>query len=299
MSATISNIESIAVLLTCHNRKIQTLKCLESLYKSKKSCRSAFSMAVYLTDDGSTDGTSEAVKKHYPEVIIISGNGRLFWNGGMRRSWQEAQMRHYNAYLLLNDDVNLFLNLFDELFYTHGYCFTNYGIPGIYIGSLKDPQTNEHTYGGKVVLNRFTYSTQMVIPNGQVQQCQLGNGNIMLVPHNIVKSIGIFSDRYIHGKADYDFSFRAFRCKIPVLVCPNYLGFCPNDHPVIDLHKMKLKSRIQYLKSPKGIELKGYLHFMWRFFPWRVPFVYCSLWLQTLIPGFSVLVSRLLKRQAA
>lgn len=55
--------KTIAVLLTAHNRKEKTLLCLDFLFKQKQV--EEYTIDVYLTDDGSTDGTSEAVKKHF------------------------------------------------------------------------------------------------------------------------------------------------------------------------------------------------------------------------------------------
>ena len=73
---------SIAVLMTCHNRKLKTLATLESLFK--QILTSEIALNAYLVDDGSTDGTAEAVQQTYPQINIFSGDGNLFWNGGMR-----------------------------------------------------------------------------------------------------------------------------------------------------------------------------------------------------------------------
>lgn len=62
----------IAVLLTCFNRKNKTLACLKSLFGIIPNCH------VYLVDDKSTDGTSEAIKQNFPQVKIIKGDGNLF-----------------------------------------------------------------------------------------------------------------------------------------------------------------------------------------------------------------------------
>ena len=49
--------KNIAVLITCYNRKDKTLLCLESLFK-QQGLGIDFSLAVFLVDDGSTDGTA-------------------------------------------------------------------------------------------------------------------------------------------------------------------------------------------------------------------------------------------------
>lgn len=80
--------KSIAVLLTVHNRKEKTLRCLQNLFKQE--IPADYLIDVYLTDDGCTDGTPEAIRAQYPQVHIIKGNGNLFWNRGMYTAWEAA-----------------------------------------------------------------------------------------------------------------------------------------------------------------------------------------------------------------
>ena len=82
--------EDIAILLTCHNRKDKTLKALAALQKAKESYSNPIRLSIYLTDDGSTDGTAKAIQQYFPNVIILHGDGNLFWAGGMINSWKEA-----------------------------------------------------------------------------------------------------------------------------------------------------------------------------------------------------------------
>ncbi|MCK5136214.1 MAG: glycosyltransferase family 2 protein [Bacteroidales bacterium] len=278
-------INKVAVLLTCHNRKDKTLACLRHLYASKDVCPYPFEMQVYLTDDGSIDGTSYAIEKDFPEIIILPGNGSLFWAGGMRNSWNEAHKKEYHAFLLLNDDTMVDMSCFDQIFETHEYSIKTYGMAGIYIGSVRNPKTGEFTYGGRNLKNKWTFETQKIFPDGTIEECQLGNANIMFVTHSVVDTLGIFNAKYIHRKADYDYTLRALEQKIPVLVCPEYCGSCIFDYVFPNIKKMNLKERMTYLKSPKGIEFSAYMYFMKRFFPWRAPFVFISLWLKTLLPN--------------
>ena len=62
---------SIAVLMTCYNRRETTLECLESLFKAQVPKETTLS--IYLVDDGSTDGTGDSVRERYPAVKVLNG----------------------------------------------------------------------------------------------------------------------------------------------------------------------------------------------------------------------------------
>lgn len=55
----------------------------ENASMSQKFISAGSPFDVFLVDDESTDGTSEAIKSEFPEVSIIKGDGSLFWNRGM------------------------------------------------------------------------------------------------------------------------------------------------------------------------------------------------------------------------
>src|SRR4051812_2165468 len=95
----------ISVLLACYNRKQKTLECLKSIEAQKLEPNTE--VRIFLTDDASSDGTAEAVKKHFPDVQVFSGTGKLFWAGGMRYTWKKALVSNADYYLLLNDDTVL------------------------------------------------------------------------------------------------------------------------------------------------------------------------------------------------
>lgn len=299
INSSLLSFNSFAVLLTCFNRKEKTLLCLSSIYRSKERCSFKFLMDIYLTDDGSMDGTESLVKQTFPEVYVIKGTGSLYWAGGMRKSWNEALKKQYDFYLLLNDDTTITENCFEEIIVTHKYSVKSFKTPGIYIGSVRSPNTNYFTYGGRILVNKWTYETKKIIPDGTIHSCQFGNANIMCVHQKVVEKIGILSNKYIHKVADFDYTLKATKIGIPVLVCSDYCGYCEINQDLPDNIKMNLKDRIKHLKDPKGIAIKDYLFYMWRFFPWRVPFVFISLWLKTLFPSIKFVIDRLLNRTSS
>jgi GT2 family glycosyltransferase len=279
--------DNIAVLMTCHNRINLTLDCLKCLYIAYEKSKLKFNLDVYLTDDGSNDGTSEAIAISFPNVKLLKGNGDLFWAGGMRNSWNAALQNDYDGYLLLNDDTNVFEDLFIELQLAFQYCFNNFNKNGILIGSTEDKDTGERTYGGSVFINKIKGTFKKLTPNSKYQNCELGNANIMYVHKDVVAKIGIISEVYKHGVADYDYTLRAIKENNPVIIMPKYEGFCSGhlvDKNEIFLKKKTIKDRIKYLNSPTGLAFADTLHFQKKFFPIRFLFVFVSGYFKVFFP---------------
>lgn len=280
--------KTIAILLTCHNRREKTISCLKSLYKS--TLPEGYQFDVYLVDDGSTDGTRESIETLFPEVNVIVGNGNLFWAGGMRLAWNTAiKVKEYDAYILINDDVILEQDFINKLIKTENYSIEKTRKKGIYAGATFDNQKKgKITYGGvRIIRNHFILKTQKIYPNEFPQVCDMTNANILWVSREVVNKIGIFDEKYTHGIADYDYSRLAIENKIPVLLSPGIGGYCSDDHGVNwKTSNTKLKERISYLRSPKGLAYHEYLYYIKKHFPLFLPYTFVMLWLKTLFPFF-------------
>lgn len=275
---------SVAVLLTCYNRKEKTLSCLDSLYKAQKP--EDLSFDIFIVDDGCTDGTTKAVKEFDKNIHIFQGAGNLFWAGGMRIAFKEArEYKDYDFYLLLNDDVELKTEFLINLFESRDFILNKEGRGGLYSSSTLDKIKNEISYGGHVLpkgIDNPTY--ELLIPTDIPQKCHLTNANILLVEKEVIDEIGFFDNRYIHSFADYDFSLRAFKAGFPIYITADIGGFCQNDHGNNWSNEKSLKKRIEFLKSPTGLEYEEYLFYMKRHFPKYAFFSYVKIWLKTFFP---------------
>ena len=100
----------IAILMTCHNRKEKTVECISALCDAlagynKGGGNGDIDAKLFLTDDGCTDGTAEAVGQQCfmrnLQSSIVKGNGNLYWAGGMRLAWMKAlkDQQSWNYYL--------------------------------------------------------------------------------------------------------------------------------------------------------------------------------------------------------
>jgi len=74
----------LAVLMAAHNRRDTTLLCLRSLFEGRLD---NVHLSVTLVDDGSNDGTADAIRLQFPSVAIIHGDGTLFWSRAMALAW--------------------------------------------------------------------------------------------------------------------------------------------------------------------------------------------------------------------
>lgn len=283
--------KKIAIIITVHDRKEKTLACLESVASTWKNAHSDLELTVFLTDDGSTDGSAEAIAaSEYPFTVhVLHGDGSLFWNGGMINSWQAALKDdiHYDGYLWLNNDTQVLNAFWNELVATDKYCRQQYGKGGIYVGSTCSSDGRTFTYGGFNFTNKLTLKDEFVKPNGHIQQCQCAHGNLTYVSHDVVEQMGIFTDEYVHSGGDHDYSYRAYKKGFPILVLPSFSGRCDNDHPedgYAGFLDMPLKERIAYLKSPLGFNLHNTLVFQRHCFPYRYPFVWLMGYAKALFP---------------
>jgi GT2 family glycosyltransferase len=250
-----SNISRIAVLVTCHNRRDLTVSCLNALFNNDVD--SNIVLKVFLVDDGSTDSTADTIEAKYPDVHVLLGNGKMYWCGGMRFAFATAVKDDFDYYLWLNDDTLLKPRAISELLATLKDKL------GISVGSCCDAVTGRWTYGGRVVKGKGkSISGVPVLPNGDVQECHLMNGNVVLVPKSVVSVLGLISDEFTHSLGDYDYGLRAIDNGIPLFITPNYVASCSRNMlpSWCDPHT-PLLSRIAQLNNPKGIHFSEFMRF--------------------------------------
>ncbi len=282
--------KEIAILLTCHNRKEKTVKCLKSLYKAIDLINNQIKFEVYLVDDGSTDGTSEEIAKHFSKINIIKGSGNLYWAGGMTLAWETAikTYSNYDSFLLINDDVVFKDKFLLDLLDTHSYCIKHFDQAGIYVGSTMDPTNSKMSYGGTLIIKKgIRVKSEKVNPTDIPVPCSMANANILMITNEVVNAIGIFDTQYHHLFADYDYTLTASKKGIPVLVCPGIGGYCENDHGNGWLSSgSTLNDRIKYLYSLNGLSYREQKYYLKKHFKYQFPYYLIMLWLKTFFPIF-------------
>lgn len=260
---TTPNMIRITALITCFNRREFTVSCLEHLYT--QTLPSEIEMDVILVDDGSTDGTSEAVRAAFPGIRILIGTGNLFWCGGMRVAWNEAAKGDPDYYLLINDDTTIHPDTVAKL-------LSMTGAPDerkIAVATIMDRSTGRANYGG--VSDR---KKKVLEPEDPEITCDTFNANCALVTRRVFKELGNLSPDYTHSMGDYDYGYLAARKGVTILRSMEFLGDCPSN-PIRgtwrdrDLPRLQRLKRLQHVK---GLPFREWITFVRRNFGWKWPY---------------------------
>lgn len=249
------NLPMVAILLTCFNRKAITLAALAAL---EEACAGSCRYKIVLVDDGSSDGTGDAVRAAYPDALVVDSPGNLYWNGGMRLAWQSAMPLRADFYMWLNDDTALRPRAIADLLAVYGKARSP---KTIVVGCTADPNTGAVTYGGyKIVegLSRLRFRRL----TAEETYCDTMNGNCVLFPARAVDDIGINSAHYRHAFGDNDYGLRARKAgydivelKEPVAEQEKNLKY------MASVSRLTVKNWRFILNHPKGIPVREWYRF--------------------------------------
>lgn len=234
----------VEIVSPVHNRREITLQCLRSLSRVD---RTSLKVHIIIVDDGSTDGTSEAIQEQFPEVEIIRGDGNLWFTGGANRGFERALTYQPDYILLINNDT-----VFDEKFLQY-LVETAEKNPRSAIGGLLLLWDTPHKvfqvapkfdvwYGGWRHLYKQTVWT---VPQEAFEVDFLA-GNCILFPSAVFAENGLMDEKRFPHYADAEFTPRIKRNGWKLLVEPRARVF-NQPNATSSLEKMNLRQIYQAL----------------------------------------------------
>ena len=97
----------LGIIIPVHNGLEYTKVCLNSLKENIVFAHLNDSkVKIIVVDDGSADGTESWIKSNFPEVIILKGDGNLWWSGSINMGVRFA-IEHLSCNFILwwNNDI--------------------------------------------------------------------------------------------------------------------------------------------------------------------------------------------------
>jgi GT2 family glycosyltransferase len=238
--------KKIEIVIPVYNRREITLQGLRSLRRIDSQ---NLETHIIVVDDGSTDGTSEAIKKDFPEVQIIKGDGTLHYAAGTNRGISAALERNPAYIVTMNDDAVFHEQFLQRLVRT---AETN---PRSVVGALLLLWNEPH----RVFQVDFKWKTSV---GGWFQpeeatafdfppeafEVEGMAGNCILFPVEAIHECGLMDEKkFPHGWGDIQYIVRMKRKDWKLLVEPKSYVWCePNTYPK-PLHQLPKREILRTL----------------------------------------------------
>ena len=209
----------VDVITLTWNQRQDTLDCLESLSRLTYP-----NHRIILVDNGSADGTVEAVRERYPAVELIVNAQNLGFQGGFNAGLRHALNSGADYVFVMNNDTTVQPDILDELIEQAAPPDVGMLSPKIYyayepdriwsVGGDCHPITLEMTHKGDNQLDRGQWE--------RVMERDFLVGCAMLMKRSMLEQIGLFDTGYhpIYYE-DVDLCVRARRAGFRLLLVPS------------------------------------------------------------------------------
>lgn len=198
----------VVIIILNYNKKINIIECLDSIFKMDYK-----NYKVVVVDNGSSDGSVEAIKSKYPNIHLIESKINLGAAGGRNLAIKYTREKlNYDFILFLDNDIIIDKSALSEMIRSFD-SKENIGIvtPKCYQMNL----SKAIGYAGGLYVNLFTGSIRD-IGSGEKDVGQFDRsifvsacGGLFLIRNNVMNLIGQFDERFNpYGWEDVDYSLR-------------------------------------------------------------------------------------------
>lgn len=236
----------VAIVIPVHNRRDTTLQALRSLARIDTS---GLDLHLIVVDDGSTDGTSEAIRMSFPDVQIVRGDGTLHYAGGTNIGIEAALLSGPEFVVTANDDT-----IFHEKF-LQSLILSARNNPDSVIGGLlllwdKPDKIFQVGFEWRTMRGGWRQPHGRSVSDFPSELFEVEGlaGNCVLIPTRAIRECGLMdSKRFPHGWGDIQYFVRMRKRGWRLLVDPKALVWCePNSYPP-PLHMESMRRRIDVL----------------------------------------------------
>lgn len=207
----------IFIIILNWNQKEDALECLSSVTKIDYT-----NYKVILVDNGSIDGSQEAIKNNYPEVVLIENKENLGYANGNNVGIKHALKKGADYIFILNNDTvvdsktpSLLVDAAEEE--------KNIGIVGPKIYYCKEPNRIQSV--GGILDRNFNplHRGFKEIDKDQFEdtkEVDFVSGSAMLIKREVFDKIGFFDSQFFMYWEETDFCYRARKQGFRIVVVP-------------------------------------------------------------------------------
>jgi GT2 family glycosyltransferase len=253
----------VSIIIVNWNTKDILKDCLKSVYEQTKD----INYEIIVVDNASTDGSTDMVKKQFPQIILLENSENRGFAAANNRGIAVAKGRYV---LLLNSDTIVLENAIAGTV-SFADAHTDAAIVGCRV--LNSDRTLQSTcFMFPSLLNMLLSSTYLykLFPHSKfwgreqmtwwdrqdVRQVDAVTGCFMLVRQDAINQVGIMDERYFMYCEETDWCYRFKKAGWKILFTPDakiiHLRQASTDQ-IADKMLLQLRgSRLMFLKKHKG-----------------------------------------------
>jgi GT2 family glycosyltransferase len=201
--------QQVAIVILNWNGGDDILDCLKSVFESNHKA-----IEVVIVDNGSADGSSEAIRLRFPQAHFIDNPCNLGFAKGSNQGIEWALDRQIAYVLLLNGDARVHPDTIHELLaVTEGESDAVVACPRIYLGGSNNGVNRLWFAYGTVKLWAGLFQNpafnQVDSPKwSMLSDMEYASGCCMLIPARILQRVGMLDEAFFAYCEDVDFSLR-------------------------------------------------------------------------------------------
>ena len=246
MTSTQEPLTRTALVIPVFNRRETTLQALRSLRKVRTD---GLDVRIFVIDDGSTDGTAEAIKNDFPDVRLEFGDGTLHYAAGTNRGIEAAMKWGADLVVAMNDDSIFHEDFLVKLVETSkrfersivGASLLLWDNPHL---TFQIAPTWSSVNGGWI----FPQNKPIFSFPSEPYQVECIVGNCVLFPAAAIEENGLMDEtNFPTGWGDVQYTMRMKKAGWNLIVDPSSKVWCePNTYPA-PLHTLPFSERVRIL----------------------------------------------------
>jgi len=280
-----------AIVIPTFNRRATLLLALTKIYQLLPT-----NIHVIVVDSGSSDGTTVAVAKEFPGVILLTGKSSMWWAAATNLGIRKAQALGCRYVITYNDDNVATPGLFENLdlamqkapdsIISAVCCYLNKPATVFFAGRMRAANTDRFYY--------LDHDVPVASLGTGLRNVDMLHGMCTLFPIKVFDTVGLFDEiNFPQSFADDDLLLKAARAGFSLMIALDAVvindrtktGINPYDrrlgpHGILRL----LTSRTSYF------QLTARSRFLWRHR--RSLFFFCKTWCSDYVRLFTILLAR-------
>ena len=207
------------IILPVHNRSHITQRFLDALKKQSYS-----NYTLILIDDGSTDDTVVAARKVFPDLQLLQGDGSLWWGGALQKGYEYLIKLGGNDdefVLIANDDTE-----FEEFFLENALRVLENKKDTMLLATCFSRISGQLLDAG-IHIDWKDFSIRQASDNADINCLST---RCLFTRVGTMRKIGGFRPHLLpHYLSDYEFTIRAYRKGISLIVEPSVSVYLDDD----------------------------------------------------------------------